>query len=211
MKDISTKDRILEAALTVFSEKGYDGVGVDFIAETAGMKGPSLYKHFKSKRAIFDTIVAKVGEKMKELSENVGLPTEENLDEVVTYYGKLSEKQLQELSKKIFLFYLEDDFMSRFWRMANMEQYQNSEISEIFRKIYMEDSIVYQSKLFEEMIKQGYFLASSPEVIAMNFYTPIFFLLSKYNNRPGEREEALLILKHQVSEFYRIYRKKDET
>ena len=101
--------------------------------------------------------------------------------------------------------------MSRFWRMANMEQYQNSEISEIFRKIYMEDSIVYQSKLFEEMIKQGYFLASSPEVIAMNFYTPIFFLLSKYNNRPGEREEALLILKHQVSEFYRIYRKKDET
>ena len=49
MMDISTKDRILEAALTVFSEKGYDGVGVDFIAETAGMKGPSLYKHFKGK------------------------------------------------------------------------------------------------------------------------------------------------------------------
>ncbi|MDY4840029.1 MAG: TetR/AcrR family transcriptional regulator [Lachnospiraceae bacterium] len=208
---MTTKERIIDEALTLFSVKGFKGTSVKNIADAVGIKDSSLYKHFKSKREIFDTIVAKVGEKMQALSENVGIPTEENLEEAVAYYGKLSEKQLQELSKKIFLFYLEDDFMSRFWRMANMEQYQNSEISEIFRKIYMEDSIVYQSKLFEEMIKQGYFLASSPEVIAMNFYTPIFFLLSKYNNRPKEREEALLILKRQVSEFYRIYRKNGKT
>ena len=208
---MTTKERIIDEALTLFSVKGFKGTSVKNIADAVGIKDSSLYKHFKSKREIFDTIVAKVGEKMQALSENVGIPTEENLEEAVAYYGKLSEKQLQELSKKIFLFYLEDDFMSRFWRMANMEQYQNSEISEIFRKIYMEDSIVYQSKLIEEMIKQGYFLASSPEVIAMNFYTPIFFLLSKYNNRPKEREEALLILKRQVSEFYRIYRKNGKT
>lgn len=208
---MTTKERIIDEALTLFSVKGFKGTSVKNIADAVGIKDSSLYKHFKSKREIFDTIVAKVGEKMQALSENVGIPTEENLEEAVAYYGKLSEKQLQELSKKIFLFYLEDDFMSRFWRMANMEQYQNSEISEIFRKIYMEDSIVYQSKLFEEMIKQGYFFASSPEVIAMNFYTPIFFLLSKYNNRPKEREEALLILKRQVSEFYRIYRKNGKT
>ncbi|MCF2641997.1 MAG: TetR/AcrR family transcriptional regulator [Lachnospiraceae bacterium] len=208
---MTTKERIIDEALTLFSVKGFKGTSVKNIADAVGIKDSSLYKHFKSKREIFDTIVAKVGEKMQALSENVGIPTEENLEEAVAYYGKLSEKQLQELSKKIFLFYLEDDFMSRFWRMANMEQYQNSEISEIFRKIYMEDSIVYQSRLFEEMIKQGYFFASSPEVIAMNFYTPIFFLLSKYNNRPKEREEALLILKRQVSEFYRIYRKNGKT
>lgn len=208
---MTTKERIIDEALTLFSVKGFKGTSVKNIADAVGIKDSSLYKHFKSKREIFDTIVAKVGEKMQALSENVGIPTEENLEEAVAHYGKLSEKQLQELSKKIFLFYLEDDFMSRFWRMANMEQYQNSEISEIFRKIYMEDSIVYQSRLFEEMIKQGYFFASSPEVIAMNFYTPIFFLLSKYNNRPKEREEALLILKRQVSEFYRIYRKNGKT
>ena len=208
---MTTKERIIDEALTLFSVKGFKGTSVKNIADAVGIKDSSLYKHFKSKREIFDTIVAKVGEKMQALSENVGIPTEENLEEAVAYYGKLSEKQLQELSKKIFLFYLEDDFMSRFWRIANMEQYQKSEISEIFRKIYMEDSIVYQSRLFEEMIKQGYFFASSPEVIAMNFYTPIFFLLSKYNNRPKEREEALLILKRQVSEFYRIYRKNGKT
>ena len=127
---MTTKERIIDEALTLFSVKGFKGTSVKNIADAVGIKDSSLYKHFKSKREIFDTIVAKVGEKMQALSENVGIPTEENLEEAVAYYGKLSEKQLQELSKKIFLFYLEDDFMSRFWRMANIEQYQNSEISE---------------------------------------------------------------------------------
>ena len=46
--------------------------------------------------------------------------------------------------------------MSRFWRMANMEQYQNSEVYEIFRQIFMEDSIMYQAELFGEMMNQGF-------------------------------------------------------
>ena len=49
MKDMPTKERILYSALDLFSEKGYDGVGVDLIAENAGLKGPSLYRHYKGK------------------------------------------------------------------------------------------------------------------------------------------------------------------
>ena len=60
MDKISTKDRILEAALTLFSEKGYDGVGVDLIAEKAGLKGPSIYKHFKGKAEILEVLLERV-------------------------------------------------------------------------------------------------------------------------------------------------------
>ena len=56
MDKIPTKDRILDSALTLFAEKGYDGVGVDLIAENAGIKGPSLYKHFKGKEDILDAL-----------------------------------------------------------------------------------------------------------------------------------------------------------
>ena len=35
----------------------------------------------------------------------------------------------------------------------------------------------------------------------MNFYTPIFFLLSKYNGREDGEEEALKTLDNQVREF----------
>ena len=49
---MSTKDRILEEALTLFAENGYDGTGVEQIAEKVGIKAPSLYKHFKGKEDI---------------------------------------------------------------------------------------------------------------------------------------------------------------
>ena len=56
---MDTKQRILDEALTLFSEKGYANVFVGDIAERVGIKAPSLYKHYKSKRAIFDAIKKK--------------------------------------------------------------------------------------------------------------------------------------------------------
>ena len=61
MGKASTRDKILDAALTLFSEKGYDGVGVDLIGENAGIKGPSLYRHFKGKEDILNSLIEKVG------------------------------------------------------------------------------------------------------------------------------------------------------
>ena len=40
---------IIHNSEVIISEKGYDGVGVDLIAENAGLKGPSLYRHYKGK------------------------------------------------------------------------------------------------------------------------------------------------------------------
>ena len=57
MKDMPTKERILYAALDLFAQKGYDGVGVDLIAENAGLKGPSLYRHYKGKEDIFHSLI----------------------------------------------------------------------------------------------------------------------------------------------------------
>ena len=57
MKDMPTKERILYAALDLFAKKGYDGVGVDLIAENAGLKGPSLYRHYKGKEDIFNSLI----------------------------------------------------------------------------------------------------------------------------------------------------------
>ena len=56
------------------------------------------------------------------------------------------------------------------------------------------------------MIRQGTFVETDPEVVAMNFYTPIYFLLSKYNGREANIEEALEILDRQIAEFYRLYK-----
>ena len=46
---MTTKERIIEEALTLFAEKGYQGTSVKNIADAVGIKDSSLYKHYKSK------------------------------------------------------------------------------------------------------------------------------------------------------------------
>ena len=88
-----------------------------------------------------------------------------------------------------------------------MEQYQDGEIYEIYRSLFFEQSIAFQRELFSDMIRQGSFIQADPEVMALNFYTPIFFLLCRNAGRQDEVDEALELLDRQVAEFYRIYHK----
>lgn len=54
---MTTKEKIVETALDLFSQRGYDGVSVRDIARAVGIRESSLYNHFPGKRAIFDAIV----------------------------------------------------------------------------------------------------------------------------------------------------------
>ena len=53
MKNENSSETILNCALQLFSEKGYDGVGVNEIAEMAQVKKPTLYYFFGSKEGLF--------------------------------------------------------------------------------------------------------------------------------------------------------------
>jgi AcrR family transcriptional regulator len=205
---MTTKERIIEEALTLFSTKGYKGTSVKNIADAVGIKDSSLYKHFKSKKELFDTIVEEIQNRMSGLSLLVGLPSGDRKAEA-TAYGKLTVDDLLALSRKVFLFYLKDDYVLRFWRMAMMEQYNSPEIYAVYYRIFMEESITYQANLFREMIRQGHFISIDPEIMAISFYAPIFFLLTKYMGSPGEEKTALLLLDKQVGEFCRIYQNPD--
>lgn len=61
-----TRDRILDAALALFADKGYEATSMREIAEQLGMTKPALYYHFDSKedivRALLVDIQSQVGE-----------------------------------------------------------------------------------------------------------------------------------------------------
>jgi AcrR family transcriptional regulator len=48
------RDRLLAAAADVFAEKGFRGATTRDIAERAGITEPMLFRHFGSKRALFE-------------------------------------------------------------------------------------------------------------------------------------------------------------
>ena len=56
-----TKGALLQAALALFAEKGYEGTSVRAIAREVGLSESVLYAHFDSKRAIFDAVLAELG------------------------------------------------------------------------------------------------------------------------------------------------------
>ena len=59
------RDAILEAALEVFRENGYERTSVRAIAERAGIPISSLYAHIKGKEELFLELVAPVLERAK--------------------------------------------------------------------------------------------------------------------------------------------------
>lgn len=208
---MTTKEKITEQALTLFAQKGYKGTSVKNIADAVGIKDASLYNHFKSKQEIFDSIVELIMKHISGLSETLGMPQYDKTDKPVSaFYEKLDLEGIKDLSRKSFVFYLTDPYISRFWRIAHMEQYTNPQIYTMFRKIFMEDAISYQEQLFKEMMEKGVFYQGDAKAAAISFYSPIYLLLSMYSNQPERKAEALEILDRQIEEFYRIYRKKDE-
>ncbi|MDO5291577.1 MAG: TetR/AcrR family transcriptional regulator [bacterium] len=202
---MTTKERIAYEALTLFAKKGYKGTSVKNIADAVGIKDSSLYKHFSSKQDILDSVMETINHRIQEMTKEMGLPGGEDFEQAVHFYSKLDQEGLVGFSRKIFLFYLKDDLLSKFWRMGNIEQYQNQQVYALFRRFFFEDSITYQTALFSEMSHQGVLIEADPKVMAVSFFTPIFFLLSKYSGMEGQEEEALEILTKQVREFYRIY------
>ena len=56
---MENRERLLEAALSLFYEKGYDAVGVQEIVEAAGVTKPTLYYYFGSKRGLLEAVLQK--------------------------------------------------------------------------------------------------------------------------------------------------------
>jgi TetR/AcrR family acrAB operon transcriptional repressor len=66
-KDVgAARERLLEAALAQFAQKGYGGATVDDIAAAAGVSKGAVYWHYKDKRELFRSVIADRARKLVE-------------------------------------------------------------------------------------------------------------------------------------------------
>jgi AcrR family transcriptional regulator len=56
----ATRERILQAAMAVFAERGYAAASMDEIARRAGSSKGGVYFHFANKQAIFEALIAEL-------------------------------------------------------------------------------------------------------------------------------------------------------
>lgn len=58
---MSTRERILDAALQCFAEQGYSRTSLRQLAAHVGIRAPSLYNHFANKREIMQALLERSG------------------------------------------------------------------------------------------------------------------------------------------------------
>ena len=73
-REKSTKERILEEALKLFSQSGYMGTSMNDIAAKLGVTKAALYKHYTSKQEILDSIVEKMNQMDAERIKKYDMP-----------------------------------------------------------------------------------------------------------------------------------------
>ena len=69
-----TKENILMTALVLFAKNGYEAVSVNDIASRIGITKGALYKHYKNKRAIFESIIKRMYEIDAQRAEKYDVP-----------------------------------------------------------------------------------------------------------------------------------------
>lgn len=206
MKTKSTKQRILDEALNLFSVKGYEAVSVAEIAEAVGIKAPSLYKHYASKQEIFRAIIEEMDRHYEEKASSMNMSgTDEAAD--AEMFSRVDENQLVEMGKSLFLHFLHDEYTAKFRKILTIEQYQNAELAELFTKQYTDGPLTYQGIMLGMLAQAGFFKEENPQIMALHFYAPMFLLLSVCDCQPERESQALQMIEQHIRQFNRLYRK----
>jgi AcrR family transcriptional regulator len=93
---MDSRSALLHAALSLFAARGYDGVGVQEVAEAAGVAKPTLYHFFGSKRGLLEALFAEYGSKLDDAVQQAAQYTGDlalTLDRVAAAYVRFATRE----------------------------------------------------------------------------------------------------------------------
>ena len=176
------KEEILIVALHLFARDGYEAVSVSQIAGELGMTKGALYRHYKSKRDIFDCIVQRMEQQDGEQATEYDMPQEDK-EKMPEKYEAVSFDDFVEYSKSMFEYWTEDDFASSFRKMLTIEQFRSEEMQKLYQQYLVAGPASYVKDLFESI---GIVNAKDK---AAGFYSVMFFYYSIYDGA-SDKEKA---------------------
>lgn len=187
-----TKERILMAALRLFAREGYEAVSVSDIAGELGMTKGALYKHYKNKRDIFDSIVARMFQVDAERSRQYEVP-EEQFDRSPSAYEQVTLENIRRFTLAQFMFWTEDEFASDFRKMLTLEQYRSAEMAELYSSCLVAGPVAYMEDIFREMISSGILKDADPKQLALEFFAPLYLLINMWDQAKDRTALAAML------------------
>lgn len=204
MKQEDTKKRILDKALELFSENGYDSVSVGEIAKAVGIKAPSLYSHYPSKQAIFNAIVEDTALQYEKYTDKINIHVQ-NAKKDMSIFSEITEEVLIKKVNQIFSYSLHDEKISCFRRMMTIEQFRSEELSAFYTERYVDRMIRYHAEIFKNLIAAGEIRDENIETLAMMYVSPVITMLGVCDRQPEREEECIKRLEEHVRLFYRTF------
>ncbi|SIO28517.1 TetR/AcrR family transcriptional regulator [Fibrobacter sp. UWB11] len=194
---MSTKEKILETALTMFAKNGYNGTSMEQIAQDVGIKAPSLYKHFKGKEDILNSLID-IAEARYE--ENFGSDKK---------IGKLPEsidEFLRSTTERI-RFTINDPIIRKMRIFLVQEQFRSERLAKITTRHQMDGIQKMYQKIIGNLMNKGLFQKDNPALLAMELIAPVTVLVSKVDRQPNSKKDALKLIEKHVKHFVEIYKK----
>ncbi|RKQ12373.1 TetR/AcrR family transcriptional regulator [Ureibacillus endophyticus] len=186
---MSSLTSIKDAAITLFSQKGYEATTLNEIATKVGIKKPSLYVYFSSKQELFLTI-------FEELLEEYKMRMEQIIEEVDSAF---EEEKLFILFEKYVFAFADEPVKSLFWNRVFLFPPLDLK-EEILGKISKVEStfIEKESTLIKDLIVQNIIRDISDESALLAFRSLREGLLMTYLINPH-------LERNKIKEIWKTY------
>ena len=195
---MSTKEKILDAALTLFAENGYDGTSVEQIANIVGIKAPSLYKHYKGKEDILNALIDSAEARYEEM-----FGSENNI-------GKLpqSQEEFIKVTMERISFTMLDPMIRKTRMLLVQEQFRNERISEATTRHQLDGVQRMFAKIIKGMMDEGMVVEDDPKLLAAELTAPAVLQIARSDRQPQCEEECMEYIEKHLRHFCKVYMKK---
>ena len=186
-----TKERILEAALEMFSQNGYAGTNIRELSASLGLVKSGVYKHFGSKEAIWNALLDQM---IAYYADHFGStehlpPVPDSLEGLVTMTMHMVNITVHD----------EKIIMTR--KVLTLEQFRDARARELATKHFLTGLTDMFTRIFAGMMDKGLLRKDDPGMLAFAYTAPISALIHLCDREPEKTEDAL----KQAEEFSRHF------
>ena len=192
-----TKDRILKAALEIFSRDGYAGANLKDIAEAVGVVKSGFYRHYASKEELWNTVL---DEMERYYAERFG--SSENLPAIPQ-----STDELKALTMRMLDFTMHDERIILTRKLLLTEQFRDARVRALATKHFGAELEALFTKLFAGMMENGSLQNGDPAMLAFVYTAPVSALIQRCDREPEKEAEILRQIEAFVKHFIEIYGK----
>jgi len=190
-----TRERILLAALEMFSQNGYAGTNIRELAASLGMGKSSMYRHFESKVQIWNTL----------------------LDRMIAYYGERfgsperlppvpdSLEGLVEMTMRMVNFTVRDEKIVMTRKVLAIEQFRDDRARALASRHFLTGLTDLFTPVVAGMMEKGLLKKDDPALLAFAYTAPISALIHLCDREPEKTEEALGQIEAFSRHFTAVY------